>query len=169
MQDELADLGQQGLLTSLELLGEIARMTAQVSMSLAGGVVALGLLMAGTSMLKVNGDKWERAATAQKLSYGFAAASSRYARQDLRCACTELLRGVNVCLILNQFGEPITCPIQEEDRAQTHHLWSSSKDLEQSKAPENWFTPGRCRAYWMPSFAFSQALMALTFWTKSRL
>ena len=77
MQDELADLGQQGLLTSLELLGEIARMTAQVSMSMAGGVVALGLLMAGTSMLKVNGDRWEGGATAQKLSYGFAAASSR--------------------------------------------------------------------------------------------
>lgn len=47
-------------------------------------------------MLKVNGDKGEWVATAQKLCYGFAAVSSRYARRDLRCACTELLRGVNV-------------------------------------------------------------------------
>ena len=68
-------------------------------------------------MLKVNGDKGEWVATAQKLCYGFAAVSSRYARRNLRCACTELLRGVNVCLILDQFGELITCPIQQGDGA----------------------------------------------------
>jgi hypothetical protein len=68
-------------------------------------------------MLKVNGDKGEGAATAQKLCYGSAAASSRYARQDLRYAFTEHLRGVDVGLILDQFGELITCPIQEGDGA----------------------------------------------------
>ena len=47
-------------------------------------MVALGLLMAGTSMLKVSGDKGEGAATTQKLCYGSAAASSRYAQRDLR-------------------------------------------------------------------------------------
>jgi len=72
--------------------------------------------MAEGSGLRVNGDKWG-AATAQKLCYGFAAASFRYARRDLRCAFTELLRGVDVCLILDQFGELITCPIQEGDGA----------------------------------------------------
>jgi len=87
-------------------------------MSIAGGVVvALGLLMTGTSMLKVNGDKGEWVATPQKLCDGSAAASSRYARRDLRCACTELLRGVDVGLILDQFGELITCPIQQGDGA----------------------------------------------------
>lgn len=65
----------------------------------------------------MNSDKWEGAATVQKLCYGYAAASSRYARRDLRCASTELLRGVDVCLILDQFGELITCPIQEGDGA----------------------------------------------------
>ena len=75
-------------------------------MSIAGGVVvALGLLMAGTSMLKVNGDKGEWVATPQKLCDGSAA------------ACTELLRGVDVGLILDQFGELITCPIQQGDGA----------------------------------------------------
>jgi hypothetical protein len=34
-----------------------------------------------------------------------------------RYAFTELLRGVDVCLILDQFGELITCPIQEGDGA----------------------------------------------------
>lgn len=68
-------------------------------------------------MLKVNGDREGGAATAQKLCYGFAAASSRYARRDLRCAFTEHLHGVNVCLILDQFDELITCPIQEGDGA----------------------------------------------------
>lgn len=78
-------------------------------------MVALGLHMAGTSRLKVKGDKGGGAATAQKLCYGFAAASSRHPRRDLRCAFTEHLRGVDVCLILDQFGELITCPIQEGD------------------------------------------------------
>jgi hypothetical protein len=32
-------------------------------------------------------------------------------QRDLCCACTEPLRGMNVCLILNPFGELITCPI----------------------------------------------------------
>jgi hypothetical protein len=73
--------------------------------------------MAEGSGLRVNSDKWEGAATAQKLCYGYAAATSRYARRDLRCAFTELLRGVDVCLILDQFGELITCPIQEGDGA----------------------------------------------------
>jgi hypothetical protein len=41
----------------------------------------------------------------------------RYARRDLRYAFTKLLRGVDVCLILDQFGELITCPIQEGDGA----------------------------------------------------
>ena len=80
-------------------------------------MVALGLLMAGTSMLKVSGDKGEGAATTQKLCYGSAAASSRYAQRDLRCAFTKLLRGEDVGLILDQFGELITCPIQEGDGA----------------------------------------------------
>ena len=65
----------------------------------------------------MNGEQGEGAATAQKLCYGSAAASSRYARRTLRCAFTELLRGVDVCLILDQFGELITCPIQEGDGA----------------------------------------------------
>lgn len=81
-------------------------------------MVFLGLLMVGTSKLKVNSDKGNGAATAQKLCYGSAAASSRYARRDLRYAFTELLRGVDVCLILDQFGELITCPIQEGDGAE---------------------------------------------------
>lgn len=68
-------------------------------------------------MLKVNGDKGEWVATAQKPCYGSAAASSSYARRDLLYAFTELLRGVDVCLILDQFGELITCPIQEGDGA----------------------------------------------------
>ena len=88
-------------------------LSASASISTAGEVIAvLGLLMAEGSGLRLNGDKWG-AATAQKLCYGFAAASFRYARRDLRCAFTELLRGVDVCLILDQFGELITCPIQE--------------------------------------------------------
>lgn len=68
-------------------------------------------------MLKVNGDKGEWVATAQKPCYGSAAASSSYARRDLRYAFTELLRGVDMCLTLDQFGELITCPIQEGDGA----------------------------------------------------
>ena len=68
-------------------------------------------------MLKVNCDKGVGVATAQMLCYGCAAASSRHARRDLRCAFTEHLRGVDVCLILDQFGELITCPIQEGDGA----------------------------------------------------
>ena len=80
-------------------------------------MAALVLLMAEGSGLRLNGYKWEGAATAQKLCYGYAAASSRYARRDLRCAFTEHLRGVDVCLILDQFGELITCPIQEGDGA----------------------------------------------------
>ena len=46
MQGELADLGQQGLLASLELLGEIARMTAQ-SLGALGDEVILPLLDLG--------------------------------------------------------------------------------------------------------------------------
>jgi hypothetical protein len=65
----------------------------------------------------VSGDKGDGAATVQMLCYGSAAASSRYARRDLRCAFTEHLHGVNVCLILDQFDELITCPIQEGDGA----------------------------------------------------
>ena len=48
MQGELADLGQQGLLTSLELLGEIARMTAQ-SLGALGDEVLLPLHDLGES------------------------------------------------------------------------------------------------------------------------
>jgi hypothetical protein len=48
--------------------------------------------------------------------------SSRYARRDRSEALTELLRGVNVCLILDQFGEFITCPIQEGDGARRRTL-----------------------------------------------
>jgi hypothetical protein len=70
-------------------------------------------------MLKVNGDKGEWVATAQKPCYGSAAASSSYARRDLRYAFTELLRGVDMCLTLDQFGELITCPIQEGDGARS--------------------------------------------------
>ncbi len=65
----------------------------------------------------MSGDKGDGAATVQMLCYGSAAASSRYARRDLRCAFTEHLHGVNVCLILDQFDELITCPIQEGDGA----------------------------------------------------
>jgi hypothetical protein len=80
-------------------------------------------------MLKVNGDKGEWVATAQKPCYGSAAASSSYARRDLRYAFTELLRGVDMCLTLDQFGELITCPIQEGDGAtlavhQAPLIWS---------------------------------------------
>jgi hypothetical protein len=69
------------------------------------------------SGLRVNGDKREEDATAQKLGYGFAAVPSRYTRRDLYCVCTEHLRGVDVWLILDQLGELITCPIQQEDGA----------------------------------------------------
>lgn len=48
MQGEFADLGQQGLLTSLELLGEIARMAAQ-SLGALGDEVVLPLLDLGES------------------------------------------------------------------------------------------------------------------------
>jgi hypothetical protein len=68
-------------------------------------------------MLKVNGEEEGGGATVQQLCYGSAAVSSRYARRDLRYAFTELLHGVDVCLILDQFGELITCPIQEGDGA----------------------------------------------------
>ena len=110
---------------ALRLAVQRCGLSASVSMSMAGGVVvALDLLMAETSMLKVNGDKGEWVATAQKLCYGSAAASSRYARRYLRYAFTELLRGVDVCLILDQFGELITCPIQEGDGAAK--AWATS-------------------------------------------
>jgi len=36
-------------------------------------------------------------------------------RGDLRYAFTENLRGVDLCLIMDQVGEPITCPIHEGD------------------------------------------------------
>ena len=91
-------------------------------------MVALDLLMAGTSMLKVNGDKGEWVATAQKPCYGSAAASSSYARRDLRYAFTELLRGVDMCLTLDQFGELITCPIQEGDGARSRWLLRRGPD-----------------------------------------
>ena len=68
-------------------------------------------------MLKVNGEEGDGVATVQQLCYGCAAGSSRYARRDLRYAFTELLHGVDVCLILDQFDELITCPIQEGDGA----------------------------------------------------
>ena len=45
---------------------------------------------------------------------------SRQARQDLRCAFAELVHGVDVSLILDQFGGLITCPIQEGDGADLH-------------------------------------------------
>ena len=48
MQGEFADLGQQSLLTSLELLGEIARMAAQ-SLRALGDEVVLPLLDLGES------------------------------------------------------------------------------------------------------------------------
>jgi len=80
-------------------------------------------------MLKVNGDKGEWVATAQKPCYGSAAASSSYARRDLRYAFTELLRGVDMCLTLDQFGELITCPIQEGDGAGIHSSLCSVTDL----------------------------------------
>ena len=60
---------------ALRLAVQRCGLSASVSMSIAGGVVvALGLLMAGTSMLKVNGDKGEWVATPQKLCDGSAAA-----------------------------------------------------------------------------------------------
>ena len=63
---------------ALRLAVQRCGLSASVSMSIAGGVVvALGLLMAEGSGLRVNGDKGEVAAAAQKLCYGFAAASSR--------------------------------------------------------------------------------------------
>jgi len=46
MQGEFADLGQQGLLASFELLGQIARMTAQ-SLGALGDEVVLPLLDLG--------------------------------------------------------------------------------------------------------------------------
>lgn len=48
MQGEFADLGQQGLLASFELLGEIARMTAQ-GLGALGDEVVLPLLDLGES------------------------------------------------------------------------------------------------------------------------
>jgi hypothetical protein len=63
-------------------------------------------------------------APVQQLCYGSAAVSSRYARRDLRYAFTELLHGVDVCLILDQFGALITCPIQEGDGAVLGLKWA---------------------------------------------
>ena len=101
---------------ALRLAVQRCGLSASVSISTAGDVMAaLGLLMAEGSGVRVNSDKWEGAATAQTLCYGFAAASSRYARRDLRCAFTEHLRGEDVCLTLDQFEKLITCPIQEGD------------------------------------------------------
>lgn len=80
-------------------------------------MAALGLLMAEGSRLRVNSDKWEGAATAQKLCAGAAQVSSSLARRGRSEAVTELLRRVNGCLILDQFGALITCPIQQGDGA----------------------------------------------------
>jgi hypothetical protein len=80
-------------------------------------VGSLDLLMAGNSGLRVKNGKgaW---ATAQKLCCGLAVVSTRYARGDLRYAYTEHLRGVDLCLMMDQVGELITCPIHEGDGAQ---------------------------------------------------
>ena len=83
-----------------------------------GELVVLDLLMAKGSGLKLGGEFRKGAATTKKLRDGFAAVWSCYARRDLRCAFPELLRGVDVCLILDTFGALITCPIQEGDGAQ---------------------------------------------------
>jgi transposase len=93
--------------------------------------------MAGTSRLKVSGDKGHGTALAQKLCCGSDAVSSRYARRDLRYAFTEHLHGVNVCLILDQFGEFITCPIQEGDGAKKR--WLNKKLYRQRYKVENYF------------------------------
>ncbi len=77
-------------------------------------------------MLKVSGDREGGVATVQKLCYGSATASSRYARRDLRYAFTEHLCGVAVCLILDQFDELITCPIQEGDGAESCKYWRTT-------------------------------------------
>jgi hypothetical protein len=63
-------------------------------------------------------------APVQQLCYGSAAVSSRYARRDLRYAFTELLHRVDVCLILDQFGALITCPIQEGDGADLRYAFT---------------------------------------------
>jgi hypothetical protein len=91
----------------------------------------LGLLMAEGSGLRVKSDKREMAAPVQILCYGFASVSSRYARGGLRCTFTENLHGVDVCLILDQFGELITCPIQEGRS-------TLSIPSRLNKAEENW-------------------------------
>jgi hypothetical protein len=41
----------------------------------------------------------------------------------MRYAFTEHLRGVDMCLTLDQFGELITCPIQEGDGAVKQRHW----------------------------------------------
>jgi hypothetical protein len=75
--------------------------------------------MAGNSGLRVKNGKgaW---ATEQKLCCGLAVVSTRYARGDLRYAFTEHLLGVDLCMMMDQVGELITCPIHEGDGAQLH-------------------------------------------------
>jgi hypothetical protein len=100
---------------ALRLVVQRCGPSASALISEAGGVVgAVDLLMAKNSGLRVKNGKvvW---APVQKLSYGFAWVSSRYVRGDLLCALTEHLHGLDVCLILDQFGELITCRIHEGD------------------------------------------------------
>jgi len=73
--------------------------------------------MAKGSGLRLDSEFVEGVATAQTLCSGSASVSARYARRDLRYACTERLCGGVVSRILNQFGAIITCPIQKGDGA----------------------------------------------------
>jgi hypothetical protein len=83
--------------------------------------------MAGNSGLRVKIAK-EAWTTAQKLCCGLAVFSTRFARGDLRCAFTEHLRGVDLCLMMDPFGELITCPIHEGDGASLRlHYDSATK------------------------------------------
>ena len=101
--------------------------SASALISEARGVVgAVYLLMAKNSGLRVKNGKvvW---ATAQKFCCGLAVGYTRYVRGDLLCAFTEHLHGVNVCLILDQFGELISCPIHEGDGVESRRLRRSSR------------------------------------------
>ena len=82
-------------------------------------MAAFGLFMAKDSRLRLGIEFGEGEATAQRLCSGSASASARYARRDLRYACTEPLCGGAVSRILDQFGVLITCPIQKGDGART--------------------------------------------------
>ena len=93
-------------------------LSASASSSAWGSVWGLDLLMAEVSCLSVGMDgKGMGVAPVNMLCCGYATVLSRLARQDLRCACAEHVHGVDMALILDQFGELITCPVQEGDGA----------------------------------------------------